>query len=74
MPIPERVIFVPRSHGKGSDKIHTNRVFIDLRCFISKKYPTCACGKKYVPLKVNPTKCIFCIYADPTQQDSNKTI
>lgn len=32
--------------------------------FEHKEYPICKCGRKYVPLKEDPSKCFYCQFTE----------
>ena len=52
----EIMVPLPANHGKYSIHKHCERVTIDPNCFTHKHYPTCPCGRKYLP-KLGCLKC-----------------
>ncbi len=55
------MIAIPIVASVKGDRFHTKWIPFDKRAYDHKDYPTCTCGRKYVQLKRDPTRCIFCI-------------
>ena len=47
--------------NEGSDIRHCTRMKINYPyCFQWKEYPTCICGRRFVPTPKSNDKCLFC--------------
>lgn len=56
MSMPRHMIAVPRANAPLDCKHHTDWIEIDVRCFLHKEYPRCACGRKFIK------ECLYCKY------------
>lgn len=53
-------IAVPLKANHPTQHIHCEYIKFNTDALKHKKYPTCACGQKYVPLLYRKNMCPFC--------------
>lgn len=65
--VPKDLDFTVRDDYSGMCTPHT----LPEGVFENKEYPTCKCGRKYVPINKGDTECFLCLF---TQKPSAKII